>query len=247
MRDADRFITSPQHQDKKTSKDLVSIILLGENHGYRMKSYGSISLINIENKTLIEKQVDAIKAVFTNFEIILCSGFDAVKTAEFIRSKFTNINIRVVENQIHNHTNCCESIRLCMNNTTNNKFIICGGELLLTPNQLRKINLNQSSIIIQEENPIHNLDVGVIKEGDKLSNMALGIKTQNWCEILYLSNIKISQELHNIVSTTDSKSKLMFEAINELIKYHTLNIVDSSDCPITKVNNIKTLRRISKS
>jgi len=35
--------------------------------------------------------------------------------------------------------------------------------------------------------------------------------------------------------------------INEFIKHNKLAIIDSSDCPIVKISNIKTLRRISKS
>ena len=247
MKDADKFITSPKHQEHPSITEFVTIILLGENQGYRMKSYGPMPLLNIENKTLIEKQVDAIKAVFTNFEIILCCGFEAVKTTEFIRSRFPKVNIRVVENQIHNHSNCCESLRLCINNTTNNKIIVCSGELLLTPKQLTKIDLNVSSVMIQENNPIYNLEVGVITSGENLSNMSVGIKTSNWCEILYISNISMAQQFHAIVSTIDYKNRLMFEAINEFIKHNKLAIIDSSDCPIVKISNIKTLRRISKS
>ena len=102
MRNKNRFITSPkvgQSSGKKT--DFVSIILFSENHGYRMKSYGPTPLIEIEGKSLIERQIDSIKATFSNFEIILCSGFETEKTVTFIQEKFGDINIRVVENQVH--------------------------------------------------------------------------------------------------------------------------------------------------
>ena len=43
--------------------------------------------IDDDNKTLIERQINAIKDTFINFEIILCTGYDSVKTINFIREK----------------------------------------------------------------------------------------------------------------------------------------------------------------
>ena len=124
MRTDKKFITSPRVSKRSSKKtDFVSVVLFSENHGYRMKSYGPIPLIQIEGKTLIEKQIESIRAIFTNFEIILCSGFETEKTVNFVREHFENINIRVVENQVHYNSNCCESARLCINNTMNNKIL----------------------------------------------------------------------------------------------------------------------------
>jgi 2-C-methyl-D-erythritol 4-phosphate cytidylyltransferase len=38
----------------------ITFILLAENYGYRMKSYGPISLVEINGKTLLQHQVEAI-------------------------------------------------------------------------------------------------------------------------------------------------------------------------------------------
>ena len=116
------------------------MVLFSENHGYRMKSYGPVPLIKIDGKSLIETQINAIKSTFSNFEIILCSGFETERTVNFIKEKFNNINIRVVENQVHYNSNCCESARLCINNTMNNKILFCGGGVLLTPTCLNLID-----------------------------------------------------------------------------------------------------------
>ena len=56
MRKTSRYITTPtkSRTDKGAEfNDLVSVVLFSENHGYRMKSYGPISLIKIGGKTLI--------------------------------------------------------------------------------------------------------------------------------------------------------------------------------------------------
>ena len=54
--------TKPKKQKKSAPKNhLVSVVLLSENYGYRMKSCGPISLVKVGNHTLLEHQLDAIK------------------------------------------------------------------------------------------------------------------------------------------------------------------------------------------
>jgi NDP-sugar pyrophosphorylase family protein len=90
-------------QAKKTIKitnELITVIILCDTPGYRMKSYGPLPLITINNQKLIDLQIQAIQKTFSNFEIIICVGFDAEKICKYIRQKYSNLNIRVVENQL---------------------------------------------------------------------------------------------------------------------------------------------------
>ena len=84
-----KYITSPLASAEGDKRDLpVSFILLAENHGYRMKSYGPISLVKVGGKTLIERQVESIKATFVNYEIIICSGFETSKIYNYVKKHF---------------------------------------------------------------------------------------------------------------------------------------------------------------
>ena len=172
------------------------MVLFSENHGYRMKSYGPVPLIKIDGKSLIETQINAIKSTFSNFEIILCSGFETERTVNFIKEKFNNINIRVVENQVHYNSNCCESARLCINNTMNNKILFCGGGVLLTPTCLNLIDLNTSMVVYQNQNDDSNFEVGVVHHENRLEGMSIGVKNQYWIELLYLSDQKTNSFPH---------------------------------------------------
>ena len=52
------FITSPKKGKVTKKKEFITVVLLGENHGYRMKSYGPISMLKLEDgKSVIEKQM----------------------------------------------------------------------------------------------------------------------------------------------------------------------------------------------
>lgn len=242
-----RFTTSAIGNRQDNNLDtFISIVLFGENHGYRMKSYGPISLMKIEGKTLIQRQIEAIRATFKNFEIILCSGFETYKTVEFIKNNFNDINIRVVENQIHFNSNCCESARLCLHNTNNDRILLCNGALLLTPEILSSINYDKSMVLCQKEDDDKNFDVGVIENDGLLESMSVGIKTNLWSEIVYFSNKKIINSFYSIVSNPDYKNRFLFEAINLVLKNNKMFVADVNDYPPVKIHNIKTLKRITK-
>ena len=247
MTNKTRFITSPKNLDSSHHKktDFVSVVLFSENHGYRMKSYGPVPLIKIDGKSLIETQINAIKSTFSNFEIILCSGFETERTVNFIKEKFNNINIRVVENQVHYNSNCCESARLCINNTMNNKILFCGGGVLLTPTCLNLIDLNTSMVVYQNQNDDSNFEVGVVHHENRLEGMSIGVKNQYWIELLYLSDQKTIQYLYSILSNPEYKNRFIFEAINELPNRHTILVKKNQNNPIIKVNSLRAFKRIT--
>lgn len=228
-------------------KELVSIILLSENHGYRMKSYGPISLVKVGNKTLLEHQIDAIKSAFVNFEVVLCAGFETGKIYNFVKKTYgPSCKIRIVENQVYYHSNCCESIRLCMNNVMTEKIIICGGGVLLTSNYLKSLDLKRSSLLYQEKQKTSNFDIGVISDGKSMESLSLAVKDKSWTEILYLSGTKNVQSFYNIVSKPEFKTKFFFEAINSWTHRKSIIASENSAELIVKINNLKTLKRVNE-
>ncbi|MBG88416.1 MAG: hypothetical protein CMO80_16155 [Verrucomicrobiales bacterium] len=211
-----------------------------------MKSYGPISLVNIDGKSLIERQIEAISSVFIDFEIVLCSGFETQKVYNFIRKRFgQSVKIRIVENQVYFHSNCCESIRLCMNNVMTNRLIICGGGVLLTPHYLKSINLKKSSVLFQSPQEANEFDIGIIDNESKLENLSLAVSDKCWTEIMYLTGQKLIQSFYNLVSNPEYKNKFLFEAINDWPNRREVVTQHNEYYPIVKINNVKTLRRIN--
>lgn len=248
-RDKGQFITSPKAGAKnavEVREDLpfTTVILLSENHGHRMKSYGPVSMLKIGAETLLEKQVKAIKSVLKNFEIILCCGFETFKTVSYVKTRFPNLNIRVVENQIHYNSNCAESARLCLNNTMNSRILFCNGGILLKADQLAAVDFTKTNVVTQENNDSANLEVGVIENNHYLENLSFGIKNRYWCEIFYLNSIAHVQEFYGIVSNPDYKSKFMFEAINDFTRRYPVGVVTANK--VTRIDNIKTIKGMNQ-
>lgn len=234
-----RKIQSKKLNIKADTDRLISIIILSDNPGYRMKSYGSIPLINIDGKHLIDIQIESIKRTFKNYEIILCVGFDADKIAKYISSKHKKINIRIVENQIFNNSNSCESVRLALNNTMNNNLLIIDGSLLFNNKSIKLINVDQNSVLVQKY-ASENLQIGINVNTDNLAQHFSYGACKTWSEMLFLNNEEYIGCIKKFVSNTDNRKKFFFESLNELIRNKLdISCVENKH-PIYKVDNIKT-------
>jgi choline kinase len=250
MRKRTRHIISPQGDkgDNTRSEELITVILLSEKAGRRMKSYGPTPLIRLGDSTLLDKQIEAIRSVFINYEIIICAGFDCDRVVKYVRDKYARMPIRIVENQIHHHSNCCESSRLCLNNTTNSKVLLCNGSLLFDSRVL-SLAMNDGSYVISEceESKFSNLEVGMtIGENGHTNNFCYGLDNI-WSEIVFLDGEPIIETFRKIVSSVDYKNRFVFEALNNLNKTkHKLKVVSNDQAPVIKINNIKTYHEVRK-
>jgi choline kinase len=211
-----------------------------------MKSYGPLPLINIANYKLIDTQIKAIQQTFVNFEIILCVGFDSEKICKYVRSKYNKLPIRIVENQLFNTSNNCESARLAINNTLNNKILICDGTLMFTNKTLSLINYDKACAVY-EESPSENLEIGInVDDKNEAQHFSFGAHL-TWSEILFLHNEEIIESFRKALSFQDSKNKFLFEAINELIKTKYKIQCIKNKHSIQRISNIKTYHSIKDS
>lgn len=227
------------------NSELISVVLLCDSPGYRMKSYGPISLVEINNKKLIDIQITAIKETFPNFELIVCLGFDSEKVYRYIRSKYDNINIRFVENQLYNSSNSCESLRLSLNNLSNKRVLICDGNLLLNTKCLSCVDTNHSCVLVEKQQ-CETLEISLnADENNIVQHFSFGAN-KTWSEILFLYGSDNIEHLRRIIVDNDNKTRFAFEAINEFIGTKNPIKCITNHQKIVKINNIKTYHNIKK-
>jgi len=242
-----RFITSPR-SGASFGDDFVTVILLSDKVGHRMKSYGATPLLSLGRDTILDYQLQAVRSRFSNYEVIICTGFDSERVTRFVKEKYRRENIRIVENQMYTHTNNCESLRLCLNNTLSKKVIVCDGNILMNGPLFSIINNVRSSIIVEQDHP-DSFEVGsTIDDNGNVTNLCYGLDNK-WSEILYLDDDNAIEHLRRVVSSPDYKTKFIFEAINELnkISKFSLGHIVNDVCQLHKVNNIKTYHKVRKS
>ena len=236
-------ITSARSKKANVENDLVTIVFLCDSPGYRMKSYGAIPLIPFRTKRLIDLQINTIKSVFKNFEIVMCVGYDSDRVCKYIRNKYKNINIRIIENQIYEQSNSCESVRLSLNNINNGKVIICDGSLIIDRKTFTSTK-NDKSFVMTEIDKNQDLEIGVNTGSKNLAEYFGFGAYHTWSEIVFLNNHDIIESLRKILSNDTYKQKFLFEAFNELIRTkHNLEVIQNMH-PVQKINNVKTYHKL---
>jgi len=247
MKRKNDFIVSPKTKVGNHRDALITCVILAENCGYRMKSYGPMSMIDIKGKTLLKRQIEAIQSCFLNYEIIISTGFESKKVSHYVKTHFTSSNVRVVENQLYLNSNCCESIRLSLNNTMNNKILVIPGNLYFKHNHLSSLNYQKDFILCQNSDVDQSFELSVINNEKKhVQTICFGLKERFWSEIFFLKNSTSVGNFQSILDTIDYKNRFSFEALNDFSKNNNLEIQDNTEEKILKIHNIKTLKKVMK-
>lgn len=236
--------TKPKINIAEPISDFISIVMLCDTPGYRMKSYGLTCMIDINDKyKLIDYHIALINKCFKNCEIILCTGFDSEKIQKYILQKYASKNVRIIENQLSGKVLTCESMRLAINNITNSKLMVLDGNLIFDEKLFDKFIANNSYVFVSDKSS-KELDIGVnINEKGEIEYFSYGGNKQ-WSEVLYLHNADIINAFRKILNNREYKNKFIFEALNELIKYNFKISCQNKSCKITKINNIKIYHQI---
>lgn len=239
-------VTSAKGEVKKKKGEHLTIAIMSAKPGYRMKSYGPTSLLSIGSKSrcLLDIQIESIHTVHKDAEIIVCCGFGADRVARYIKTKYKNDNIRIVENQLFDKTNCCETLRLCLNNVSSDSLLVCNGELVLYP-ELIKVQQEVPYILSHRKGKKKStLEIGsVCDENNLVTNISFGLPDL-WSEIFYLHSRETIDILRRIVSIESYKNKLIFEALNEFnrSKYNLHQILTKD--AVVKIDSIKTYHKV---
>ena len=94
-----------QIYNKKLSNTEVCVIIPAAGCGRRMKSYGPKALLEINNKKIINNQLDILEKTFPKSSISLVCGFKADKLMKHIPERIIQI-----ENEYYETTNVVRSI-----------------------------------------------------------------------------------------------------------------------------------------
>lgn len=199
---------------KKTLDNNISVIILSAGIGSRIKSAEPRSLLRLGKKTLLEHQIDAIKKTFKECEIIGVFGTNINKII-----KKSNKDVRIVENQLFQETNNCESLRLGVNNTHNDNILFVHGDIYFTDKLLGSANFKKSFIVIDANNDMSDKEVGVTISKNKATILSYGLE-KKWCQMCFLTGKELKLMKSFLLKMDNSDKKMLsFELINKIIDY----------------------------
>lgn len=193
---------------------MVSIIIPVAGVARRMKSYGPKSLINLGNSNLLTHQINCLREVFINPEIILVSGFEYDKIDKFIKRFLTDI--KVVYNNNYYTTNVAYSVALGLKEAQHNDIIVVLGDLFFNANALHDINTWQyNTLLIDKSCNMDKREVGVATQYDKVVHMAYGLE-EKWAQIMLLQK-KASAFFQQLAQLAQNRKAFTFQIVNQMI------------------------------
>lgn len=224
---------------RQNNKPELSIIILAANSGYRMRSYGPKSLLNItEKENILDYQVNTLKIAFPKTDIVLVIGFYADRMI-----KKCPENVRIIENQLFETTNEVEQIRLAFNNIFSSNVLIIKDDIVFGNHILNRLDRSCSCIVYDDTDIIDSDNVGVTVVDNVATVFKYNIDNK-WCNILYLIE-KDLLRLKTICSNRERSNLYLFEALNILIeKSVKLKAIKTGGDKIVKIDTIKDLGKI---
>jgi choline kinase len=205
-----------------------------------MKAFGNVAMIPINSKErVIDRHISQITKQISNPEIILSIGYDSHRVQSYVQKKYKNINIRCVENTQHEESSVCESLRLAINNTYNNRILIISGNMIYDDSIFDNIIENEAVTAISEKEINSTLDIGANIDCDteNISHISYGLINNKWSELIYLSKDSQINEIKRFLCQKEFKNKILYELINTMIKKRVKIKYINTTAPMVKINN----------
>lgn len=211
MGNAIRHISTARRSIPGKNSEL-SVIIPSAGIGRRMKTKEVKALIDIGDKTLIERQLETIWETYPKSEIFVVIGYKAQE----IRKRLKKYPIRFIYNPLYETTNVAFSIGLGMQASISNQCLIIYGDLFFNKESIQTITLGNSKILVDINNNMNEDEVGlIVDEKKQITNFSFGL-TQKWAQIAYLEGTEL--ELFKTACYNDNNNRWFgYEALNEII------------------------------
>ena len=215
----------------------IQAVILAAGVGARTKSYEPRCLLKFGKKTILENQIEILTERFSKCEITVVCGCEINKIIRKIGKA-----ARIVENQLYEHTNSGESLRLAVNNTIHDTILFMHGDLIISESIFDKIDLGQSFLLIDNKNKFEEKEVGVTVVNNKATVLSYNLTTK-WCQIAYLAPNETAI-LRKMFARSDFNAKflLTFEIINKIIEMGgSFTCYDIENSYIKEIDSLKDI------
>lgn len=188
----------------------LSAIILSASAGRRMLSYGSKSLIKINDKNLIIHQIESIREKFPQIgEIIVVLGYEADRVYRALPE-----GVKVVENEKFSENNAMRSLSLGLRVCLNNFVMVIHGDIFFDKTALNF--LNYSAVVVDGQQKIRDDKVGLTIDQDKnIVHCDYGLE-KKWGQIMFLTGKELSL-LRKMTKNRERDSLCLFEGINYIV------------------------------
>lgn len=209
-----RFTTSTKGV---VDSDKLSIIIITGSYYPKLKVKGPKALLEVsERYTLLNYQIDTLKKLYPESEIIVVVGYNSDL---LIKNKHPQS--RIVENQLFETTGEIESLRLGINNICRENLLVVMDDVFFEKNAVSGMTKCTSVLLDYNSNKSDN-DIGVEIVNNKIISFNYD-SPHKWMGLAYIdkSDLKFVKDF----CIRNNGNMFVFEAIENIVKVgNNLNI-----------------------
>ena len=215
----------------------ITFIILGATAGKNIK-YPRSNISFCDGETLLKKQVDSIRQVFSLAQIYVVCGEGASDIYKNNRIK----GVRYLENQNYLESGQCKSLGLGLLATIESHVIVIAGDVLINKTDLKNSICRESTLVIDTSNQQGDSKVGAIVDDEKISSLTFGLP-QKWGQVTLFTGKEL--ELLSTICLDKNKSNwFVHEAISYILSKN--GTFKAKFGEMIEVNTNKDIERINK-
>ncbi len=190
----------------------LSIIIPAAGMGRRMKSYGPKALIQLNQETVIGRQLRLLKQAFPGGSTVVVTGFES----EQVRRALPK-NVRVVVNHDYEYSNVSQSILLGLAECPPGPVLVVYGDLVFDLATIACMHTPglESAVLVDPRLGTRCDEVGLTICDGMVANFSFGLPDK-WGHVLLLDQ-KEQQLFVDIANQAHRKKQYAFEILNEVI------------------------------
>lgn len=206
-----------------------------------MKSVGSKALLRVNDLSIIEHQINQIKAINRNIRINIVTGFDHDRISKLLLKKYKNINI--IYNDRYFEINQAGDLLLFLNHKPiANKILLINNGIIFKNSCISNETLDGQSKIYLLDKPKNNFTIGC-NGSEEIEYLFYDLPCM-WSECLFLNSESVSL-LRSLMVSVNMDQMYLFEIINKLISKNILfDKISIKKNNILKINGVKDLPKI---
>jgi len=213
------------HEIKNECDNKTTFIILSAKKSTK-RGQKNVPLFPINNKSLIDYQIESIKSTNINSEIIIISGFEHERIINYIH-KSGHKDIRIFENTNFRNSTTLDGWRMGLNIVNESNVYIIHGDRIFKPEAIQT-SANLGTHLITHKFDKNNYNLGISASSNILLNISYGLPNI-WSEIFYIQKEDFHTSRNLINSHKKEKIYNIESFINAMTKKTQIHVV-KKDC-----------------
>jgi hypothetical protein len=165
-----------------------------------MRTVGNRALFEIRpGYTLLQYQIDTLKEVYPNSEIVVTLGFEKDRVLKQLPH-----NVKCIEDSSYEEYGPARAVGLALRVASFNRIAIIYGDVFFSAEHLYGFHQDKSFLLLDLQGYINPDKIGVVIDRERVQHLAYGISPK-FAQIAYLTGLELELAKRIMIDTRNQK------------------------------------------